>query len=81
MVHTFHKTRAIVPVLGVAVAAGLAAWASANIPWISSQIKTQTGAPAPVHVHSQGQPPASPAHLVVVIHHQGVLAFSRSRAA
>jgi hypothetical protein len=48
VVHTFHKTRAFIPVLAVALTTGVAAWASsgAGIGWIQGKVQSQTGAPA-----------------------------------
>jgi hypothetical protein len=55
IVHTFHKTRAFIPVLAVALTTGVAAWAasSGGIGWIEGKVKADTGAPAP----------GAPAHL------------------
>jgi hypothetical protein len=61
--HTFHKTRAIIPVLGVAFATGLAAWAAGNIAWISTKIGSDA-----VGAASQVQPRgAATPGLVVVL--------------
>ena len=51
ILHTFHKTRAIIPVLGVAFATGLAVWAVGNIAWISTKIGSNA-----VGTASQAQP-------------------------
>jgi len=57
VVHTFHKTRAFIPVLAVALTTGVAAWAasSGGIGWIEGKVQSQTGAAAP----------AAPAHLAL----------------
>jgi hypothetical protein len=57
VVHTFHKTRAFIPVLAVALTTGVAAWASSSggIGWIQGKVQSQTGAPAP----------GAPAHLAL----------------
>jgi hypothetical protein len=49
VVHTFHKTRAFIPVLAVALTTGVAAWAasSGGIGWIEGKVQSDTGAPAP----------------------------------
>src|SRR5580658_6054704 len=49
VVHTFHKTRAFIPVLAVALTTGVAAWASSStgIGWIQGKVQSQTGAAAP----------------------------------
>jgi hypothetical protein len=73
ILHTFHKTRAIIPVLGVAFATGLAAWAAGNIAWISTKIGSDAvgavsqvqplgaGTPGLVVALPPGAPTASPA--------------------
>ena len=49
VVHTFHKTRAFIPVLAVALTTGVAAWAasSGGIGWIEGKVQSDTGAAAP----------------------------------
>jgi hypothetical protein len=57
ILHTFHKTRAIIPVLGVAFATGLAAWAAGNIAWISTKIGSDAvGAVSQVQPRGAGTP-------------------------
>src|ERR1700685_58741 len=57
IVHTFHKTRAFIPVLAVALTTGVAAWAasSGGIGWIEGKVKADTGTAAP----------GAPAHLAL----------------
>ena len=64
VVHTFHKTRAFIPVLAVALTTGVAAWAasSGGIGWIEGKVKSDTGAAAPgapAHLALAGLPAAS----------------------
>ena len=57
ILHTFHKTRAIIPVLGVAFATGLAAWAAGNIAWISTKIGSDAvGAASAAQPRGAGTP-------------------------